>query len=168
MKKIFILAAVILCISCNNDVESKQATLISANINVYLKNSAGENILNTDKYPENNISIKYLIAGKELGYGYDTPSAILDNPKGFFLGILSENETGKGMRVFLNSDASEEYPITYIHWNSIETDIIKTKYKRGNGNDGPYVILEKVWLNDVLVWEVEKQGQTNNNITIVK
>lgn len=66
MKKFFILAAVILCISCNNDVESKQATLISANINVYLKNSVGENILNTDKYPENNISIKYLIAEKNL------------------------------------------------------------------------------------------------------
>lgn len=165
---LFIILITFLCISCNNDAESKQADLIFANINVYLKNNVGENILDTDKYPENNISIRYLIGGKESTYGYNTPDAILDNPRGFFLGILSEKETGKGMRIFLNSDSSEEYPITYIHWNSKETDTIKTKYRRGSGNDGNFVVLEKVWLNDVLVWEVEKQGQTDSYITIVK
>jgi len=168
MKNIFILLVVVLCISCNNDAESKQAEVFFTSINVYLKNSAGENILDTDKYPENSISIRYLIGGKELGYGYDIHGAILDNPKGFFLGRLSENVTEKGMRVFLNHDSSEEYPITYIHWNSTETDTLKTKYRRTIGIDGNAVVLEKVWLNDVLVWRVEVEGQTNSDITIKK
>jgi len=131
---------------------------------VYLKNSTGENILGSDKYPENSISIKYLVGGKEFGYGYDTPGAILDNPRGFFLGILSENEKGKGMRVFLNADSSEEYPITYIHWNSAETDTLKAKYRR----TGSSVVLEKLWLNDVVVWQIEVEGQTSSSFTIVK
>jgi len=165
MKNIFIITIVFLCISCNNDAESKQtAFALFASVNVYLKNSDGANVLGTDKYPENNISIKYLIGGKELGYGYNTSGAILDNPEGFYTGILSESETGKGMHVFLNHDSSEEYPITYIHWNSTETDTLKATYRRTSSS----VVLEKLWLNDVLVWRVEVEGQTSSSITIVK
>ena len=166
MRKIYILFVVILCISCNNNdgPENIQGVVLAENVDVYLKNSAGENILGTDKYPENSISIKYLIRGKEFGYGYNTTGAILDNPRGFFVEKLSEQETGKGMRIFLNADSSEEYPITYLRWNETETDILKAKYRRSNGS----VILEKLWLNDVLVLGDEKQGQTTRYITIVK
>ncbi|MDR6843611.1 hypothetical protein [Flavobacterium granuli] len=164
MKNIYILFLVILCISCNDndDPEIIDGVVINENVDVYLKNSAGENILGTDKYPENSISIKYLIGGKEFGYGYNSTGAILDNPKGFFIEKLSEQETGKGMRIFLNADSSEDYPITYLRWNETETDILKAKYKRMGGS----VLLEKLWLNDVLVLGVE--GQTTRYITIVK
>ena len=80
---------------------------------------------------------------------YNTTGAILDNPRGFFVEKLSEKETGKGMRIFLNADSSEEYPITYLRWNETETDILKAKYRRSSGS----VILEKLWLNEVLVLE---------------
>ncbi|HEU4791254.1 MAG TPA: hypothetical protein VFS71_16325 [Flavobacterium sp.] len=163
MKKNYILFIAILCISCNSDdPENIQGVVLAENVDVYLKNSAGENILGTDKYPENSIIIKYLIQGKELGYGYNTTGAILDNPRGFFVEKLSEQETGKGMRIFLNADSSEEYPITYLRWNETETDTFKAKYRRTRGS----VILEKLWLNDVLVLGAE--GQTTSYITIVK
>jgi hypothetical protein len=166
MKKFFIALSTIMCLSCSENITDKSTTgfTLFANIDIYLKSSTGENILGSDKYPENSIRVRYLVGGKDLGYGYDTPGAILDNPGGFFLGILSANETGKGMRVFLNSDSSEEYPITYIHWNSTETDTIKTKYRRTSNS----VVLEKLWLNDVLVWQVEVEGQRGSTITIVK
>lgn len=168
MKNIFILAVVILCVSCTNVDQKKEATLVEATCNVFLKNNAGENILGTSKYPENIIIVKYLIGGKEFGYGYDTPGAILDNPQGFYTGIVSPHETGKGMRVFLNADPSEEYPVTYLRWNETEVDTLKAKYRRGSGNNGAFVVLEKLWLNDVLVWRVEVEGQTTQDITIVK
>jgi len=168
MKNIFIFAVLILCVSCTNDNSKKEAILVNTTINVFLKNSAGENILGTSKYPENGIAVKYLIGGKEFGYGYNTPGAILDNPQGFYIGIVSRHETGKGMCVFLNADPSEEYPITYLHWNETETDTLKAKYRRGSGNDGAFVVLEKLWLNDVLVYRVEVEGQTTQDITIVR
>lgn len=163
MKNIFILAIVILCISCNNDAESQQADAIFAHINVHLKNSAGENILGTDKYPKNKINADYLINGKII---QNASNAIIpDNPNNVY--FVTENNLNHFI-LFLNYSATEEYPITYLHWNGTETDTIKTKYRRESGNDGNVVVLEKVWLNDVLVWEVEKQGQTNSDITIVK
>ena len=148
-----------MCISCSdNDTTPKQGTVIGASMDVLLKNREGINIFDTDKYPENSISIRYLIGGKEFGYGYDTPGAVLDNPKGFF--IVNFAEIGKGMSVFLNHDSSEEYPITYIYWNATDVDTIKTQYRRTENS----IILEKAWLFKNGDWEVTAPPY----ITIVK
>lgn len=151
-----------MCISCTNNGDNntpqKQGTVIGASIDVFLKNSEDINIFDTDKYPENSISIRYLIGGKEFSYGYDTPDAILDNPKGFF--IVNLSETGKGMSVFLNHDSSEKYPITYIYWNATDVDTIKAQYRRIENS----IILEKAWLFKNGYWEVAVPPY----ITIVK
>jgi hypothetical protein len=160
MKNLFILLVTIICISCsdNNTLPKQTGTTFGASVYVSLKNSEGINIFDTDKYPERNISIRYLIGGKEFYYGYDTPYAILDNPGGFF--IVNLSETGKGMSVFLNHDSSEKYPITYIYWNATDVDTIKAQYRRAKNS----TILEKAWLFKNNDWQVAAPPY----ITIVK
>lgn len=170
MKKLAItlISIAFITMSCNNNTEPLNSALVNASVNIYLKNKLNENILDSQNYPESSINIRFLVGGKEVGYTYNSNGAILDNPRGFYLGVFSANETGKGMGVFLNRDISEEYPITYIHWNDTETDTLKAHYIRKN--DENYVSWDKIWLNGILVLDYSSvesnlKGQT---ITIVK
>lgn len=132
MKKLVItlISIAFITMSCSNDTEPLNSTTRNTSVNIYLKNKSNENILDSQNYPESSINVRFWVGGKEVGYTYNSNGATFDNPRGFFLGVLSANETGKGMRIFLNEDISEEYPITYIHWNGTETDTLKVHYIR--------------------------------------
>lgn len=170
MKKlsIMLISIAFITMSCSNNTEPLNSTVLNTSVNIYLKNKLNENILASQNYSESSINIQYLVGGKVVGYTYNSNGAIFDNPRGFFLGILSGNETGKGMRVFLNNDISEEYPITYIHWNSTETDTLKVHYIRKN--NGNYVSWDKIWLNGILVLDYSsvESNLKGDIITIVK
>lgn len=148
--------------SCSNNSDSNpgnQATNIDASILISLKNSESIDILGSPKYPISGIVANYLINGKIVQD--DSNAVILDHPNNVWV----INENGKHyLHIKLNLAASEEYPITYIHWNATETDTIKAQYRRGSGNDGNYVILEKAWLFENNSWK----ELTSREITLVK
>jgi hypothetical protein len=156
MKNLFILLITIMFISCSNDNAPKLADIMGTSVNIHLKNSSGVDILGGEMYPKNTIITKFLVDGTEQNPGNGL------NPI-----FVNENNLNY-IKIPINNTSSTEFPITYIHWNSKETDTLKAKFRRGNGVDGNYIVCEKVWINDVLVWEVTVQGQVNNDITIVK
>ncbi|SFC83297.1 hypothetical protein [Flavobacterium phragmitis] len=165
MKNIFfILLTTVVFYSCDSETTPKKATNLQTYINVNLKDhNSGENLLGTENFPENIIRADYLIGGKIVfnnNYAFNS-----DYPNNLYI----VNEFNKHyVKVFLNDDNTEAFPITYLHWNKTETDTIKVKYDRENGKFGISVTLEKVWVNNVLVWEVAKQGQSGSDITIYK
>jgi hypothetical protein len=174
MKNLITLILIIMFTSCSNNSDNtleKQATNIYAHLDIFLKNSEGIDVLGSDKFPTNGIVANYLIDGKIV---QDVSNAVIsDYPNN----IKNINERGiHCTRVFLNLAASEEYPITYIHWNATETDTIKAQYRRGNGNDGAFVVLEKAWLFENNSWKeisIEGIGErtpgvVTGGITLVK
>ena len=64
------------------------------------------------------------------------------------------------MRLFPNLSSLEKLPVTYIQWNTEDTDTIQCEYDRSEG----FVACSKVWLNGELVWN----GSEPRHIDIVK
>jgi hypothetical protein len=165
MKNLLILIMAIIFSSCttNSNTSNPTNTAIYNHIDVFLKDGNGNDILGSTIYPENNIYANYLINGKIVQVVSNTNKLTYPN------NVNVVNERGMHFtRIFLNLAPSEELPITYLHWNATETDILKAQYRRGTGIDGNYVVLEKLWYNDKLVWDVTVEGQTTSAITIVK
>ena len=160
MKTLLILLITIVCVSCSdNNTNTKQAASFSDKVIVYLKNSSGENILGTDKFPTSGIVAKYLINGKIVQNVSN--AAISDYPNNVH--IINEGGLHCTM-IYLNSSATEEYPITYIYWNATDIDTIKSQYKRSSGIDGNNILLEKAWLFKNNNWE----ELTSQEITLIK
>ena len=83
--------------------------------------------------------------------------------------IFNNESNPISMKLFLNHSVTEEYPITLIEWNTNDTDTIKTYFRRGIENNTDYEICEKIWLNDVLIWDISTaNGLTEREITILK
>ena len=165
MKNILIFTIFILFCACSTNTENTQpnASALYTYIDIYLKDSNNNDILGSLKYPESSIFANYLINSKVIQNNNN--GNILDYPNN----IMCYNELGRHcVRIFLNYAATEELPITYMHWNATEMDTLKAQYRRGTGIDGNYVVLQKLWYNDKLVWDVTVEGQTTSAITIVK
>ena len=57
----------------------------------------------------------------------------------------------------------------FIKWNNTDTDTIKTYFRRGIENNTDYEICEKIWLNEILIWDISTlNGVTEREITILK
>ncbi|TRX42139.1 hypothetical protein [Flavobacterium restrictum] len=155
MKNVIFIFMALLLNSCSNNEKSINGTNVDTVIKVSLKNSQGVDILGNEKYPENTIYADYLINGKIIK---DVSNAyISDNPNN----VRFINQSGiHTVMIYLNSAASEEYPVTYIHWNATDTDTIKAQYTRSGGS----VVLSDSWLLKNGVWKEISQGE----ITIVK
>lgn len=157
MKNFFMALSTIMFFSCSESNTDKSTTgfYINAHISVLLKNSEGIDVLGNDKYPNSGIVAKYLINGAIVqntsnGIDPDYPNNVMIVKQGDSHYII----------VHLNLAASEEYPITYIHWNTSDVDTIKAQYKRTENS----VVLEKAWLFKNNNWE----ELTSQEITIVK
>lgn len=147
MKTLFILFIVIICISCS-DNNTKQEDSVLADVSIYLKNSSGVDVLGSDKYPTSSIYAQYLINGKIV---QNVSNAVIsDYPNNVH--IIKEGNLHYAT-IFLNTSLTDEYPITYIHWNSTDVDTIKAQYKRNIGIDGNNVLLEKAWLFENNAWK---------------
>jgi hypothetical protein len=80
------------------------------------------------------------------------------------LGIfLFNHQSEYRIRVFPNDSEKEQYPITYIQWNSDDTDTIKCEYRRLENA----VICTKVWFNEKGKWD-ESTGNAERYFKIVK
>lgn len=156
MKKIIILNIIaIFLASCSDENNKSGGVNIDVDVNIYLENSMGENLIDTDNYQSANFKI----------YFYNNSVKEYLNPPNFF--IINENNI-VAMRLFLNDNKNEENPVTYIKWNETDTDTLKAHFNRSRGNN-ENVICDKVWLNDKLVWDISMtSGVLGREITIVK
>ena len=152
----------VILISCTKE-NNPSSTNIDTGIGISLKDSKGNNLLNTEKYKENDIKILYLINNEVKEYYQSN----LDNPRGFKFIV---DDLPLRMAVSTNTTETEEFPITYIKWNETDTDTIKCHFNRGSGNDGSFLICDKVWYNGKLAYSTINPtiGNKDRQIDVVK
>jgi len=154
------------CISCNKDHIVKDSTVVAVDISLAVKNKRGDDLLNPENpnsFKKDEIKIFYLINGKseEASSYYSDRGYDLDNPRSFSI-FKYRNTNNYRIGIVLNADISEEFPITYIKWNSMDTDTIKCSILRKNNSE----IINKVWLNGKIAWS--SSGNTERFIQIIK
>jgi hypothetical protein len=120
--------------------------------NISLKNSSGEDLLNPNNpnsYKESKIKTYYLVNGEEkIAH---TEEFIYEDGEGLYR-----------LRIFLNDEGNDEFPITYIDWNETDRDTIKSEiYKTDNQTR-----VIKIWYNKVLMWDAENLHATE--FTVIK
>ena len=163
MKNLIIIIGLLIFNSCSNDCNKSNDTVnIDNGITIFLKSREGNNLLNTINYNSTNFKIYNKINNENI----ELNNPNMDYPRNFYI----NNETNPiSMKLFLNHSDTEEYPITLIKWNNTDTDTIKTYFRRGIENNTDYEICEKIWLNEILIWDISTlNGVTEREITILK
>lgn len=128
-------------------------------IEILLADGEGEDLFNPESffyYNKENIKIFYLIDGEEIEMNNER----LNPSRNFFINFYDEKYR---MQLYPNHDASEEFPVTIIKWNSSKTDLIKCGFDRKSNS----IRCNKIWLNDQLVWELTASNQ-NRSFEIIK
>ncbi|MET3027471.1 hypothetical protein ABXT06_12375 [Flavobacterium sp. UW10123] len=128
----------------HNSRPTDQATVLGRSIDIELKNKIGINLLGTEKFPITGILVKYY--SNDLQPPQAKSSIILDNPNNI---LFIDQRESKYVKVFLNYSKSEDFPMTYIHWNKTDIDTIKAKYKKNENS----IVLEKLWIFKNNSWE---------------
>ena len=158
--KNFIFFIIIIMSSCTNDNPAPTSTNLDNSVNIYLESSDGNNLLNKTNYNSNNYKIYYKNGNEFI----EQNNSNLDYPKNFSINL----ETNPiNMKLFLNHLSTETNPITVVKWNDTDSDTLKTSFRRGFENNIDYEICEKIWLNDVLIWDINN-NQNGRQITITK
>lgn len=138
MKSILILVIALLAAGCSKD-EGCGCTIISLDANISLKNSEGEDLLNPNKsnaYNERNFKTYHLINGEEkISHTEEL--------------LYQDNDSIYRLRVFVNHEGNDEFPITYIDWNETDRDTIKSEIYRTSNQTRAI----KFWYNGELVWD---------------
>lgn len=154
MKYSFFTSAVLLVgliVACDGDDQC--CANIDTSISISVKNEDGLDLLdpqNPGAFQEEVIKIFYLTDGKVEEH-YE-PNR--DAPRGF--SIYKESAIDRyAIQVYPNDDVSEEFPVTYIRWNTDDTDTIKCEYQRTENA----VVCTKVWFNDEIKWEAYETGR---------
>lgn len=132
-------------ISENNLRSKDQSAVLGTSLAIEIKNKTGENLLGTDKFPIAAIFVKYNRDDLQTLQTIKN-SVLLDNPNNI---LFIDEKQSKYVKVFLNYSKSEEFPLTYIHWNKTDNDTIKAKYKRTESS----IILERLWIFKNNTWE---------------
>lgn len=165
MKTLFFLVVTLCLLSCNpNDEPTNEAMSISSNIDLIIKNNIGQDLLSTltpNTLNSNDIKLYYLINGQVQ----EVYNAYLNNPRNY---LIYDYINTKAIRVFLNDQSTEEYPIAYLKWNNTDTDTIKCHFNRGVGNDGAIIFCDKVWYNNKLVYPTAENQNTGRYISLIK
>jgi hypothetical protein len=153
MKTIATLIILTILTSCSksNDDEPQQQVVVDINIEMSLKSSNGEDLLdpnNPDAYKVENIKLYYLINGEKKEV-FDPNMAY---PRNFF---IFKHESEYRIRVFQNHSETETLPITYIEWSPDATDTIQTEIYRDENS----IRAIKTWFNGDLKWDVENEQE---------
>ena len=146
MKKFVLFTLILLIMSCKKEGVKNVGFVLDASVDMKLINNQGVDLLNSNidnTYNTSDIRLYYLQGGQVKQYNGGSNQ---DYPKGYFIFLDSENYNN--IRIFLNHDDNEEYPITYIKWNELDTDTIKTHYKRSQ----TIIALDSIWYNGMLHW----------------
>ena len=129
--------------SCSTNKSSQ--FIVDTDINISIKDSEGNDLLNPaypDSYQKGNIKLFHIINGEQI----EIFDANMNYPKGFF---IYKHENEYRIRVFPNTDKSEQQLITLIKWNETDTDTIRCNVERTSNSE----ICRKVWFNNEVVWE---------------
>lgn len=159
MKNLILLLVFSILCSCSKTPKPFNK-VIDPSLFIYLKNSTGDNLLNTANYNSDNFRIYNEINGLVI----EVNNPMSDHPRGFSI-INDVNPICMGLS--LNTTETELFPITYIKWNDTDTDTLKASYVRTEN----IIQCNGVWLNGVLVWDFntpQPQGNIGRSITIVK
>ncbi len=158
MKNYFLLLG-LLAFSCsdNNSNGGNDNSNFDRLLWVTLSDSEGNSLYNSSEYSTENIRYYHLI-NNEL----QIPAGNVSGP------TFTVIDNFLRMKLFLNSDPNEEYPITVIEWNDTETDTIKAHFDRGEENNEDYELCDQVLVNDVLVWDNTTPSPFGRHITIIK
>lgn len=128
-------------LSCSNDKDSPQNNdNIDSYLFIYLQDSKGNNLLDTENYLETEMKLFYVVNGVSKEFynaSYDTPKN---------LKIIKESSPFK-LIVYPNNTDKEEFPVTYLQLNKTDTDTIKCHFRRTEGSE----ICDKVWYNGKIV-----------------
>ena len=142
----------IFLLSCSDD-DSVDYFTDDSQIQFSVKNEQGLDLLNPSNeysYKEDLIDIYWVIDSVKTRI-YD---ANLDLPKFFVISNNSNNEYF--FHLFLNTNTDENTrSLTYIKWNDTEEDKIECEFRKGEN----YIIRQKVWYNDVLVFNYEENSE---------
>lgn len=146
--------------SCNKD--KTQKNVIDTQIDVFIENSVGENLLlgsTPNAINPDSIKLQYLINGDK----FTVYNSAMDCPRN----VCTISDPGsERIRIFPNDEESEDYPITYINWGNGDIDTLKCHFTRKE--NGSTVICDKVWFNDVLVYPDLAVSGFGRAIKIVK
>ena len=129
----------------------KETDKVSKVLDVYIDfsviNSNHEDLLdseNSNAFDQNQIGIYYDREGEPIYY-QTTNNLDYSNAHYFYKENIDSLYT---IRIFLNSDNSVQYPITYVKWNETDMDTIKASYMRSEN----IVRLDSIWYNNNLIW----------------
>lgn len=132
------------CISCKKNVDT-----VSRTVDITVLNQQGQNLLASPAlYTKENINIYYVVNGQ--AQLYTGPN------KGFFFSTDYNTTAAPWMRIDLNFDRKEKYPLTLIKFGNTKTDTIKAKFKITKH----LIELQTIWFNGV--------QQSSNIFTITK
>lgn len=146
--------------SCHGDKQC--CTLIDIDFDIYVENSAGENLLASatpNAINPENLRLEFRINGgnqQVYNVGQDCPRNIC---------YISESGEER-LRIFPNETESEAYPITYLFWSAADVDTIRCHFIRENDNS--YVACDKIWYNEVLVYPDSVNLNSVRGFKIVK
>ena len=160
MKTIVTLIILTVFVSCskNNDDEPQNQHSINRKVEISLKNSNGEDLLdpnNPNAYKAENIKLYYLINGEKQ----EVFNPNMDYPRNF---LIYNHDPEYRIRIFQNDTDNETRPITYVEWNENETDTLQAEFFKTENT----IQVIKTWFNGELKWD-GSNGQ-DNFFTIVK
>lgn len=138
MKFLLIITGIIILFT-NCTKESPVGEVFSVGVDIFIENENGENLLSKNTpnhYDENLMRVSYVINGNSF-IAYDGD---LDCPS--MICVTEElGETWVG--ILTNYTDTEDYPLTYIHWNESDTDTLKCHYIRNEHG----TVCDEVWFN---------------------
>ncbi|RYG21724.1 MAG: hypothetical protein EOO07_01865 [Chitinophagaceae bacterium] len=125
---------VLFCTSCKNSINPQSS------VDITVLNQQGENLLVPPAgYSKENIDLSYIVNGEAKLY----TSLFSHGSKGFFL--IPDLNLHK-IRIDLNHDRKEKYPLTLVKFGNTKVDTIKAKF---NYIRQSTPIIQAVWLNGV-------------------
>lgn len=162
MKNIFFFLISIVIFSCSkssNDDEVITGVFIDTTAFVFLKNSNGNNLINSESFPSQNFKFYTEINGVKTLFNMQSS----DLPRGF---RITELESVLCLSTSFNSSNTPATSNYYIEWNSLNTDKFTVSYEK----NGSTTEISKILLNDnpVPVWYSGMQSKYGRTITVVK
>jgi hypothetical protein len=154
MKKLFlILMFSSILIACKKEESVDSICCFSFDTEVYMRvnDSKGVDLLNPNNpnaFLKENIRLNYANSDAERDF------KILKPPSSDLAYTL----------LFHPYRNEKENSITYIKWNVIDTDTIRTSYKYEKN----YVKISKLWYNDILVWSENTGTNSFRSFVIIK
>jgi len=158
---------ILISISCNSDDPNNSGTVIDANIDIYLKDANGTDLLSPDN-PESLdtdlFRVYYVIDGQEQLVS--DPN--LDFRDGYGIFPPEGNRDSYYMRLFLNIESPEDTTTTILKYDGSITGTFLSEINNGNGRIPNSTVVTKVWYNGMVAFDTGLQDGSERLLTIIR